>query len=542
MKYISLFENFLSNFLLNESVIAFSNDFKKILIRMKNPISDEILKYEGQDKPVVNNYFDLKSDTNDGITFITDRKYKEVADKGNYGKYTLKRFDVLNPVESNKKYYNNLGMDLPTEIKSIPVGDVGKVERMWTSPNSGKIWVKYVSDKAEYDPIMTNISNLEKMWDDDIFYKNNRQDTRIGRGVRSLLTSLGLKFSDKEIEDFVNKWKSTVDAVNNIFSNFEIVSGDEISKWYNYTNYSDQKGQLGASCMRSVDPYFFDIYCYNKNIEMIIFKDIDNQGKILGRAILWTFDDGKKFMDRIYTIRDSDIQLFRDYGKKIGAYVKANNSSSTNLKSFSPDGEVVNLGTVSIQLTKVSHDKYPYMDTFKSYNPKTGIISNDENDRTGLWLEDTNGGGEEDNEDMIWVEFYGEEIHSDELTYCEMCENGRRGPIEGYRYPDDCFYSEFYHVYVSDDYADDYGKKCSITKEWRLENDIKIIYPTGEYIISDYNKFTNKDDYRYSEHHDEYIISDDSVRVWTDPNKRQSDWRHMDDGSWIEHEGDFSYR
>jgi hypothetical protein len=532
MRYLSLFENFTSHLLITESVVAFSKDFRDVLRKMKNPIADEILKYEGQDKPISNNYFDLKSDTNDVVTFITDRKYQEVVDKSNYGKYKVAKFDVLNPVENNAKYYANLGMDLPTEIKPIPEGEMGKVERMWTSPNTGKVWAKFVPDNSDYFPIMTNMSNLEKMWDDDIFFKNNRQDTRIGRCVRSLLNSLGVKFSDKEIEGFVNRWKSTVDAINNIFSNFEIVSGDEIAVWYNYRKYFfDHKGQLGASCMRSVNPDFFDIYCYNKKVEMVIFKSIEDSDKILGRAILWTFDDGKKFMDRIYTSNDSDIELFREYAKKIGAYSKYNNNSSSNLKSYDPNGQVVDLGIVTIQLTKFSHRYYPYMDTFKSYNPDTGIITNNERAKGGIWLESTEGNVDNENdEDLIWVEFYGDDIDINDLIYCEMCEEGRRGPVEGYRYPNDCFFSEYYHVYVSNDYRDDNGGICSVTKEWRMTEDLKHIYPSDEFIVKDYDG----KDYLYSSYHDKFIHRDNAIKVWTDIEKKGSDWRALDDGSWKE--------
>lgn len=538
MRHIAIFESFVSQFFLTESVIAFSKEFKNVLLRMKNPIADEILKFEGQDKPVTNNYFDLKSDTNDGITFITDRKYKEIADKSNYGKYKINKFDVLNPVEKHKQSYSELGMDLPIEIKPIPEGNVGKVERMWTSPNSGKTWAKFVSDDSQYPPIMINMVNLDKMWDDGIFFKNNRQDTRIGRGVRSILTSLGSKFSDKEIEQFVNKWKATVDSINNIFSNFEIVSGDDIAKWYNYRRYAELKGTLGESCMRMVNPDYFDIYCKNKNIQMIIFKSIDDPTKISGRALLWTFDDGRKFMDRIYSIKDSDIELFREYARKIGAYAKFNNNSSYNLRAFDPNGEVVDLGVISMKLVKGGYDHYPYVDTFKSYNPKTGIISNDEKSRGCVWMEDTGGGGG-DEEDMIWVEFYGDSIHIEDLVHCEFCEQGRRGPIDGYRYPADCLYSNYYHVYVANDYMEEHGDICSITDEWRLDEDLRKIYSTdsrkdSKYIIHNY-KGT---DYLYSDYHDEFIPEDIAVKVWLDVDKKRSDWRAKGDRSWKEVNGE----
>ena len=43
-----------------------------------------------------------------------------------------------------------------------------------------------------------------------------------------------------------------------------------------------------------------------------------NPEKIVGRALLWTLEDGSKMMDMIYYIKDSDRQLFLQYGKENG--------------------------------------------------------------------------------------------------------------------------------------------------------------------------------------------------------------------------------
>lgn len=544
MKYLQIFNKFVNSILLNEANVIFSPDFKKVLMKMNHPLAEEILKFEGQDRPISNNYFNIKSDANDVITFITDRKQKELAAKVNWGKYELSKFDPLNPKVENKKYYDNLGMDLPTEIKPIPVGEIGEVERMWTSPSSGKVWCKFVPINKDYDPIMINMNNLKKMWDDDVFFKQNRQDIKIGRGLRNLLTGLGIKFVDKDIEEFVNKWKATIDRINDIFSNFEIVSGQKIAYWYDFNNYFDQdRGTLGNSCMREVDSEFFDIYTSNKNVEMVIYKSIDNEDKIMGRALLWTFDDGKKFMDRIYTTNDSDVELFRQFAKDRGFYCKYQNSSTTNLRSFSPDGSVVDLGGVDITLTKEMHGSYPYLDTFKYYSPRTGIITNVSNRRAGfIELQSTDGyydGDPDEEENMIYVPFYGREISENELVYVEWCDRNPSGRFsDGYRFEDDCFYSSYYGKWVSNDLSEKIGRRCSVTDEWRLEEDLKKIYHKGRgldrYIISNYHVRGN--DYRISNYHDMYIPNDLAIQVYSDSTS-PIDWRIKDDGSYKEVDG-----
>lgn len=544
MKYLQIFNKFVNSILLNEANVIFSPDFKKVLMKMNHPLAEEILKFEGQDRPISNNYFNIKSDANDVITFITDRKQKELAAKVNWGKYELSKFDPLNPKVENKKYYDNLGMDLPTEIKPIPVGEIGEVERMWTSPSSGKVWCKFVPINKDYDPIMINMNNLKKMWDDDVFFKQNRQDIKIGRGLRNLLTGLGIKFVDKDIEEFVNKWKATIDRINDIFSNFEIVSGQKIAYWYDFNNYFDQdRGTLGNSCMREVDSEFFDIYTSNKNVEMVIYKSIDNEDKIMGRALLWTFDDGKKFMDRIYTTNDSDVELFRQFAKDRGFYCKYQNSSTTNLRSFSPDGSVVDLGGVDITLTKEMHGSYPYLDTFKYYSPRTGIITNVSNRRAGfIELQSTDGyydGDPDEEENMIYVPFYGREISENELVYVEWCDRNPSGRFsDGYRFEDDCFYSAYYGKWVSKDLSEKIGRRCSITDEWRLEEDLKKIYHKGrgqdKYIINNY--YLMRTDYRLSNYHDVYVPDDLAIRVYS-TDRGSIDWRIKDDGSYKEVDG-----
>jgi len=551
MRYFKIFQSLLDSIFINEANVIYSNDFKKVLMKMDHPLAKEILSLEGQDKPVQNNYFDLKADTNDTISFITDRKQRELSAKVNWGKYQISKFDTLSPKEENRKYYDNLGMELPTEIKPIPEGEMGEVERMWTSPRSGKVWCKFVPDNREYDPVMINMVNLKKMWDDDVFFKQNRQDIRIGRGLRSLLTGLGIKFVDKDIEEFVNKWKATIDRLNDIFSNFEIVSGTMISHWYDHDNYFDKdRGTLGNSCMREVDGDFFDIYVYNKNVQMVIYKAVDDSDKIMGRAILWTLDDGKMFMDRIYTANDSDVELFRQFARDKGFYSKKYNGTSTSLESYSPSGDVVDLGSVDITLTKVNHDKYPYLDTFKYYSPNLGIITNDPKNRRGfLTLESTDGYADgdpdEEEENMIYVPFYGRDIPEGELVEVQWCETRRSSNdppfASGYRLEDDCFFSSFYSRWISNSLSEKVGKKCDITGEWRLERDLVKIYQKGrgedKWIISNYRG----NSYHFSSYHGMSIPNDLAVEVFSVPDGSgwvdSLDWRIKGDGSYREVDG-----
>ena len=105
-------------------------------------------------------------------------------------------------------------------------------------------------------------------------WNTNRQEIKVGRAVKAILDAAGETFTDKDIEAFVNKYKATIDQMNNKFSNFEIVTGDDIAYWYNKENYSQKSGTLGDSCMNDHIPKYFEIYTSNPDkCALVIYKD-----------------------------------------------------------------------------------------------------------------------------------------------------------------------------------------------------------------------------------------------------------------------------
>ncbi len=379
-----------------ESNIIYSNRFKKLLNSIDLPLSRVLLEIENKDYPISSNYFDI-TDSNDVISFISDRKAKEILDnnKGKFRYSIIGRF--LDPSEKFNYIWEPLGIERK-EIKEPPVTTIGTIGKQFISPRSNKTFVVFIPDDARYNKIPINIEALTALFtspNDPIFYKVGRQSIRVGRGIRAILTAAGVNVTDKEIEEFVNKYKSSIDAMNDSFSNFEIVSGDDISYWYDLEQYYlGEHGQLGTSCMCSVDPNYFDIYTQNpEKVSLVIYKAPEDPTKIRGRALLWSMDDGRKFMDRIYTHYDHDIELFRKYGKKCGYWVKYNNCSASDGDAYNPAPEQRSTEVLEliIGLEKVKYDYYPYLDTLKYFNPDTAVISNSRSPGTIL-LEDTEGG------------------------------------------------------------------------------------------------------------------------------------------------------
>ena len=276
------------------------------------------------------------------------------------------------------------------------------------------------------------------------FWNTGRTEMKIGRWVKRLLNEVHKSsVPDSKIEEFVNIYKSIVDGGD--LGNFELVSGEDIRKWYLSSNYEIVRGQLGNSCMRYADcQTYFDIYVKNPEVcQLLILKSDIHKDEIKGRALVWKLTDGTYYMDRIYTINDSDRLLFLDYArlKKI-QYSYDNNNIGVNFE--------VQLGNHGY------YNKYPYMDTFVAYSPSKNMLSDDDN----LWpssgyylLQETDGGYKSD--DVVWSDWVSEYIPTGDAIFCKN--------IQDYIWSGDAVYLEY-----KDEYA--YPNEDVVYSEFHSEN------------------------------------------------------------------------
>jgi hypothetical protein len=123
------------------------------------------------------------------------------------------------------------------------------------------------------------------------------------------------KHDPKVLQQYIeyNKMLSNYDP-----SMFSIVTGSDISKYYDVKNYFTTTGDLGTSCMRSEEKQAaVQFYDKNSNVSLIIAKP-PGSDSIIGRALLWTTIDGTKIMDRIYTSNSKLVSLFHKYAAENG--------------------------------------------------------------------------------------------------------------------------------------------------------------------------------------------------------------------------------
>lgn len=392
---------------INESIIEYSDRFISLLQKIDSPIAGELLSAHKIDRSLITNYFDL--DTKDTISYVSDKKAQQFADQPSeyftlnipseiFRGDDLVQLGIGTILRSHPNLKDALGNDdnadevIATKFNYTPaIGEVGKLLTEFIAPsyliNRNCLVLKFGDNF-----VLTPKYNTKPV---DTGWIKNRQSIRVGRGIKALTKTLGFDFSDAQIEDFVNKWKSSFEWANNAFRSFEEVSGDEIAKWYNHETYERglRKGTLSSSCMANKSPSFFSIYTANPEVvSLLILRSEKVNGTIVGRALVWKLDSGKTFMDRVYSHDDDKVYLFNQYAVSKGWYYKLKNDSDAYCKVMKPDG-TSNYMDLGVKIKPINYALYPYLDTLKyltEVNSGFWRLSNQETD--GDWaLESTSG-------------------------------------------------------------------------------------------------------------------------------------------------------
>ena len=227
--------------------------------------------------------------------------------------------------------------------------------------------ISYLSqDKVEK---INSIPRSESIEEHGCIYWNNsfRVRARPGSVVQKIFKNL----SSRDVEIFNNLYKS---ALNKINFELKVVDGELIKKYYYESTYSDSRGSLGSSCMKySNCQNFFNIYIDNKDIVKMLIM-LDNDGLLLGRALLWNFDD-YKVMDRIYTINDEELAYhFKKWALEKG-YMYKHEQKWNNTLAFEINGKKTE-HEFCIKLPFYDYSRYPYLDTFKFLDREKGMLYN----------------------------------------------------------------------------------------------------------------------------------------------------------------------
>ena len=193
-----------------------------------------------------------------------------------------------------------------------------------------------------------------KKYEGDPTTKKGRQGIGIGKMLRRLKSNL----NEKQIEDYVVKYREAYKMiVKGEGRLIDVVTGEDIRYWYANTHYSKHNGssELWNSCMSNPGTgKVLNLYCENPNkIALCIY--VNDNDLLQARAIVWNLDDGRVFMDRIYSNTYDQKQALLQFAKENGMITR----------------DTGGLGQAEVTLPKHYGQKHrpssgnPYMDTFR---------------------------------------------------------------------------------------------------------------------------------------------------------------------------------
>lgn len=304
------------------------------------------------------NSFTVEAD----LTKEEDRVYiKGVLKNGNDKRYKIKSED-LSEIKLAKWDFRHLSffsdlMVLNTKSKEV----FDRLKRC----DCRKSKMNYLD--ATPDGKMITYVTFDKYFEDED-YKKGRQSAKPIKVINKILKDNNMdELKQDEIDAVLSALEQKMEA------DFVVVSGKDISKYYNEKNYvSASGGSLHSSCMRYSEYSIYGMFeIYEDNAKMLILKERGSD-KIYGRALIWELEteNGEKYtlLDRIYCIKNSIVGLFINYANKnnmlyLPEQTYCNRVFYKNDKPFLNCSEV----EVFVRLAKrpIDYAKFPYFDTIR---------------------------------------------------------------------------------------------------------------------------------------------------------------------------------
>lgn len=238
--------------------------------------------------------------------------------------------------------------------------------------------------------------------DDGKWLRAGRQEVKPAKFLKEFIHPRFLKiFKDHEIAEFATKFKAFEESQ---MLEFKIV---DVATAYNPANFA---GQTFGSCMMEKPVAAF----YSRfDVKAVMACKKDGTG--VGRALLWNSVHfgpvaTHSFLDRIYSKNVETKELFIQWAKENGHYLKAEQNNS-NFEFLDADGNIVSNGSDAFikpidggSLAGIEY--YPYMDTFCSADDDYSLIAGEGGGR--FELRNTDGTRDDSDHENLPVEETGE--------------------------------------------------------------------------------------------------------------------------------------
>jgi hypothetical protein len=283
-----------------------------------------------------------------------------------------------NQEHSGRSAHDKLGYMYSWAFHRLSDGTITDEVRIISIEDSGALKEKFlISEKllGFFNSKNINIGDLESQL---IFTDYNKFDISENKGMVKL-TSTKDRVVEFKLGRFLNSYiKQCVDAkrpvintqgiIINVDNKFveqthndylvyqsgdyikvEYLKGKELLEGYKRDNYFLSQSTLGGSCMTDKIS-FLDVYVNNPDkVQMIAVKIFD---KVVGRALLWETDCGKKLMDKFYICEEWVIN-------KLDAIRKENNY--LNWIDYNCSADKILQTTLVVE----NISQWPYLDTFQ---------------------------------------------------------------------------------------------------------------------------------------------------------------------------------
>lgn len=205
------------------------------------------------------------------------------------------------------------------------------------------------------------IDNYLSVYKNNLLKDGEKNKIKMGRFIKRLFPEM----TDPEVEEVVNLYKGFQNSKD---CGLEIVRGKDIVKFYNRNNQTTgSSGRLANSCMNystEKDERYKNLQFYASipNCGLLILRDPKNKEKIIGRALIWSTNNGTSYVDNIYTAQEADLYIYRRYIKMNGCLSAINGDAK---------GLVVECPKETAKL-----DNYmPYLDTMSYDRNKNQVLS-----------------------------------------------------------------------------------------------------------------------------------------------------------------------
>lgn len=396
-------------------------------------------------------------------------------------------------------YYQNEFDDINSELFNRP-GTVGLIARDLAQAENREIkssisyvtvgdtsgYLKY-TDFNKVDSVMRSNANSDASNLSNFTFS----PIKIGKFINTILPN---QYKSDEIELYVRSFNNII--TGNV-EHFQVLTGEDIRKYYNANMHYSLRGTMSNSCMRfSECSDYLDIMVSNPEVcKLLALFDTDT-GLIMARALLWTVEGDSRFdtlMDRIYFTDISEVSKLRKYAVDNGYAYKTNDTHgeakviTINEKSeyISVHVNLVNNGDPKV---RYRFEKFPYLDTFSRYDFVNGILYNDSNmeiSNSVVLLSEKGWVSNEGNE-LVYSEYLEKDILMSKSVWSEAVES-----------------------YIKKSQAVEVTLGSKSNHGW---------YPEGfDDLVNDESleDFIHKEDAIYSEHESGYILAETAIRVIT---------------------------